>query len=704
MAFISLEDMVAQTFTALSPPEQLTVVEAAKKYVFIRQPGSYVGFWSERKAPYLVEPQEVLTSLDYTGMAFVGPARTGKSQLALNWVAHTAKTDPSDMMVVHMTQHTARDWSKRDLDKMLRDSPEIKKLLRPGRQNDNTFDKEFLSGMRLLVTWPTATNLSGKTIRRNFIMDADRISDDIDGEGDVYGLTSKRAETFKRFGMTAVESSPNPDKEIADPKWTPRTPHEAPPIRGIFEFYNRGDRRRWNWRCPQCHSAFEPSFKLFSYPKSEDMMEAAEQVTLVCPHDGFPMGPEFKEELNVAGRWVKDGMIWRPEGDIVQRNGHRVIRSDIASFWMKGPAAAFQDWDKIVLNYLRAEAAYEATGDEMPLRKTITTDQGDYYISKSRLSDRLPETLKNRAEDWGGTAAEPVVPAGARFLVATIDVQARSFVVQVHGIGPGGDIYLVDMFKIRKSKRLDEDNDPMPIDPAAYPEDWLTIIDEVMLKTYPLGDGSGRRMMIKMTASDSGGQEGVTPNAYNFSRYLRTERNDLYKRFLLVKGEPSKSAPRIRLGYPDAQRKDRHSGARGDVPVLFINSTTLKDQVAAMLGRDDTADGAPIRAVGMVHFPHWAEDWLYRQLTTEIRTEKGWVNVNGGTVSKRNEAFDLLYYCLAICLHTTIRIEHIDWMNPPTWAADWHENDLVFGGEEVLPFSAKPKRVRDLSKLAEQLA
>lgn len=704
MNYASLEEMIALTFEGLSPPENLTVVEAAKKYVFIRQPGSYVGFWSEKLAPYLVEPQEILSSLDYTGMIFVGPARTGKSQMALNWSGHTAKTDPSDMMIVHMTQPTAREWSKSDLEKMFRNSPELKRLLRPGRQNDNTYDKEFLSGMRLQITWPTATNLSGKTIRRNWLMDYDRMSDDIDGEGNAYDLTAKRAETFRRFGMTAAESSPNPDKEIEDPKWTPHTPHEAPPIRGIFELYNRGDRRRWYWRCPQCHEAFEPSFKLLSYPKSEDFMESAEQVVLVCPHDGFPMTPDFKEELNLGGRWVRDGMIWMPNNEIVQRPGHRVIRSDIASFWMKGPAAAFQGWDKLVLNYLRAEDAFEKTGDEMPLRKTITTDQGDYYISKSRLSDRLPDVLKSRAEDWGGTEKEPVVPVGVRFLIATIDVQEHSFVVQVHGLGPGGDIWLVDMFKIRLSDREDEDGNKLPISPPKRGEDWKVLIDKVLTKTYPLADDSGRRMMIKFTACDSGGAAGTTSNAYNFVRFLRKEHDELAKRFLLVKGDPSKSQPRIRLGHPDSQRKDRHAGARGDVPVLFINSNAVKDMAAAMLGREDSGEGAIVNTLGTVRFPSWAPDWLYRQLTTEIKTPKGWDTPHSGGQAKRNEAWDLLYYCIAICLHTPIRIEYLNWADPPIWAAEWSKNALVFKEGGDLPF-AEPKKGRSkLSDLAGSLA
>ena len=221
MAFDTLESMVAASFEAMRPTERLTVTEAARRYHIIRSPGAHSGPWSAEKTPYLIEPQDVLTSLEYTGMIFVGPARTGKSAMALNWAAHTSILDPADMMIVHMAQHTAREWSKADLAKMLRHSPEVRSRLRAGRADDNTYDKEFMSGMRLTVTWPTITNLSGKTVPRNWIMDYDRIADDIDGEGNAYDLTRKRAQTFKRFGMTVAKSSPG--REIENPKWFART-------------------------------------------------------------------------------------------------------------------------------------------------------------------------------------------------------------------------------------------------------------------------------------------------------------------------------------------------------------------------------------------------------------------------------------------------------------------------------------------------
>ncbi len=676
----------------LKPARRITVSQAATEYRYLNNPGSFVGKWNNDKTPYLVEPMDELTSLEYGGVIFVGPARTGKSDMFFNYLAHTALTDPADMMLIHMTQNTARDWSQGDLAKVFRHSKDIGAEVAPGKHN--VHDIRFRTGMRLLVKWPSITELSGKTIPRLWAMDYDRMEQDVDGEGNPFDLMRKRAQTFKRFGMAVAESSPG--FEVSKPRWIARTPHEAPPTKGILELYNRGDRRRWQWGCQQCREKFEADFKDLVYPDSADIMERAEAVVLTCPHCGYPHPPSEKAELNGNGKWIKEGQLWLPDGTVTGK----ARRSDIASFWMKGTAAAFQDWSSLVLNYLQAMEAYEQTGDLGPLKKTITTDQGWPFTPPSVSAGRLPEELKDRAEDWGGSKDDPVVADGVRFLVACVDVQAGSksaFVVQVHGISEGGDVAILDTFKIRKSDRVDE-NDPRQehhlIDPAAYPEDWHLLVPLVIERTYPLADGSGRRMQIKMTVCDSGGKEGVTANAYAFWRWLRDHESGAghHNRFHLVKGEPSKTAPRLRIGYPDSGRKDRNAGARGDVPVAFLNSTQLKDKAYAMLGRREGG--------GMIRFPVWAENWLYMQLTAEVRTAERWENPS----KKRNEAWDLLYYCLGICLHHTIRIEQINWEKPPKWAAEWDLNDLVFGADAGTAFVVPSKPKFDLAKIAAQFA
>lgn len=703
-----LEDLVAVSFQGMRASNRMTVTEAAQKYTKIGSGGGYSKPWSVDKTPYLKEPQDVLTSLDFQGMVFVGPARTGKTVMGLNWLNHTVMTDPADMLYVHMDMMNARKWSKGDLDRSLIASTAVRAEQITARQYDNTFDKTFKSGMRFLLTYPTASNLSAITVGRVMFIDYDRMDDNVDGEGNPYDLGSMRTTTFKRFAMTAAESSPNPSKEIQDPRWIPETPHAAPPIKGIFELYNRGDRRRYYWCCPSCSEWFEPDFSLLSYPKTGDIMEAREKTVMVCPHNGCVIEPRLKESLNSSGKWIRDGEVILPTGEVAVRPGERVARSSIASFWLKGPAAAYQEWGQLVEKYLRAMKALEETGDDGPLRKTITTDQGSYYVPQSRMSEISPEALKNRSEDWGSTPERPTVPHGVRSLIATIDVQKSAFVVQVNGFFASGDVAVVDAFKVRLSDRLNSNGERQPIDPAAYGEDWKVLQREVMDRSYELSDDSGRRMKIRATGCDSGGAEGVTGHAYNFWRHLKSEGDGAHRRFLLLKGEPSRSAPRARTTWPDSSQKDKKATARGDVPVVMLNSNSMKDLVFLMMSRRiaEAGSGEEESAGGKLRYPDWMENWFFVQMTSEIRSEKGWVN----TRKRRNESFDLTYYAMAIALrpveagvpYVHFGLDRISKTEPPIWFDEWDNNEFVFGGavEQVV----KPKSRKSFAELADKLA
>lgn len=703
-SFSTLEELIAENAEAMRPAKRMTVSEAAEAHRKLNNPGSYVGPWMNSMTPYLVEPQDTLTSFSFTGMVFAGPAQCGKTDMVLNWLGYSAICDPADMMVVQTSQTTARDFSMRRIDRLHRHSPDIGARLLGTKQADNTFDKTYRSGMMLSLSWPAINELSGKPIPRLWLTDYDRMPQDVDGEGSPFFLARKRATTFRSYGMCAAESSPG--FTVDNPKWIKGSKHEAPPTQGILSLYNQGDRRRWYWQCVSCHGWFEPDFELLKYPASEDFMEAAEMATLECPHCGIhyshdPMdGLPGKHLLNQKGRWVPDNCTIDKDGVI-----HGTPpRTTIASFWLKGVAAAFSDWKTLVFNYLSAEEDYQRTGTEENLKTTVNTDQGKAYVPKSMASTRVPEELKARAKDLGFKT----VPPHVRFLVASIDVQKNRFVVQVHGITNRKDIVIVDRYDIRKSKRKDPEGERYWVNPGSHLEDWKLLVEEVMLKTYELGDGSTRRMGVRFTISDSGGREGVTANAYNFYRWLRTGTKDeedsaeegdyswqpgLAGKFLLLKGSSVKTAPRVAISYPDSQRKDRSAGARGEIPVLMINTDLLKDTVDNKLNRLDSG--------GRIEFPNWLDDNFYIELTVEVRDPaKGWQNPN----RFRNESWDLLTYCEAALLTPAIALEHINFEDPPGWAEEWDMNDLVFDPRtHDKPMEAKRSRA-DLSKLAADLA
>lgn len=613
--------------------------------------------------------------------------------LILNWTLFSVISSPMDLIIYSPSTASARDFSTRRVDRLNRHSKEMGNLLLRKRDSDNKFDKHYLNGMMLTLSWPSVNEMSGKPVPRVALTDYDRMDDDIEGDGNPYDLAAKRTTTFGSFKMALAESSPS--KPVTNPRYITQG-HEAPPAEGILALYNRGDRRRWQWPCLHCGEYFEAKFTMLRYLTKDDdgnpldHVTASETARLECPSCHVLIHPDERHEMQQWGMWVR-------EGEAINRNGHRMgtpRRTKVASFWLNGMAAAFTTWAGLVRTKLVAEEEYASTQSEEALKKFYNTDLGEPYIPKAVDAERLPEHLQSRAEPL----PEREVPPGVRMLVANIDVQKNLFVVQVHGICPGSpfDIVLVDRFQIRKSKRVDEAGEHLWVKPATYLEDWDLIIEQVMDATYPLSDGSGRRMAIKLTTCDSGGYskekgQSVTSMAYDFYRRLR--RDNLHQRFHLVKGDPSPGAPRARISFPDAAKKDNKSAARGDVPVLLLSPNLLKDALHARL--DCTEPGK-----GMFRFPNWLPDWWYQEMCAESRTTKGWEK----RAHAKNEAWDLSYYCIGACVSPLLVVEKMDWNNPPLWAADWETNNMISEPDAPKRFAQPARTTYDFGKFAEALA
>lgn len=685
--YSSVPDIVRDLSGILLPPERISVSEAAEKYRHVYNPPVVNSLWDNNIAPYLREVMDTLESRDFTAVCFVSAAQSLKTEIIQNWIAYSVVCDPSDMLIVEKSQTEAKKFSMMKLDRTLRHSPELSNRLIQRRTANNVFDKSFKSGAFLNITWPTVNAASGKTIRRVAITDYDRHPTDLGGEGSGFDLFSQRPKIYKRLGMTYVESSPSFD--VIDHQFRPTSLHEAPPCEaGIVPIYNRGDRRRRYWQCPHCRNWFEPCFALLRWPDSADLMESAEAVYMACPHcfdsSGALIYQHMRQEIDYKGVWLKDGESIDKEG---VRSG-KARRSDIASFWLKGPATAFGQWKVMVHKYLSAMEEYSTTGNDRPLKTTVNTEHGEVFIAPRTASAISPEDLMSRMNDIG----VKVVPDGVRFLVSTIDVQKNKFVVQVHGIKPAVntvDLVIIDRFDILKSERRDEDGERYLVNPSNYSEDWDLITSRVIEKSYPLDDESGRHMAVRLVGCDSGGRLGVTPRAYEYYRKLKT---DGYSgRFFLFKGGSEYKAPRVQKTYPDSERKDRKAGARGEIPLLLLNTDILKDWVYSALGRSDAG-------AGYVQFPDWLTFEFFKELCVETRNQKGrWENLK----KLRNESWDLLTYCYALCLY--LRAEKINWDNPePMWAREWDNNNLVFS-EDSSGVRNDPND-QDVSEILKKLA
>lgn len=653
-------------------PRRMPVAEAVHKYMRVPVGVGNSVEWDPNLAPYVVEPMNCLASREYDAVIFVGPARTGKTiGLIDGWVVYNVVCDPSDMLIIQMTEEKAREHSKKRLARTFRVSPEVACRLSPSRNDNNVHDRTFLAGNYLKIGWPSINIMSSSDFKCVALTDYDRFPEDIDGEGDGFSLASKRTTTFMSAGMTLVESSPG--REITNTKWRRKSPHEAPPTTGILSLYNRGDRRRWYWPCPHCGEYFQPAMEsMTGYRETSDPVKASEAAHIDCPHCSGMITADRKRELNGKGVWLREGQTIDRESNITGE----ARRSRIASFWMEGPAAAYQTWAQLVYKLLTAEQDYEATGSEETLKTVINTDWGLPYLPRAASEQRRADVLMLRAEDYG----KRLVPPKVRFLLASVDVQGgkkRRFVVQIIGYGENGERWLVDRYNIRQSLRCDENGEAQQVHPGSYPEDWQLLITDVLEKTYALQSDPSRRMPILAMAVDSGGEDGVTDNAYKFWRQCR--RDGLGKRVYLIKGDSTRRQKIITKTHPDnTGRSDRRADARGEVPVYLLQTDLLKDQLSNNLERE--TPGA-----GYIHFPDWLGEWFYEELTYEERgTDGKWRKPGKGN----NEAFDLFCYAHAVAVlrgYEKIR----DWEQPPAWAAAQESNSNIIDGDRPREIAVK---------------
>ncbi|EMU2049609.1 phage terminase large subunit family protein [Escherichia coli] len=635
----------------LRAPRRMRVADAVAQYMRVPMGAGNSVPWDPLVAPYVIEPMNCLASREYDAVIFVGPARTGKTiGLIDGWVIYNVICDPADILIIQMTEEKAREHSKKRLARTFRVSPEVVSRLSPNKNDNNVYDRTFLAGNYLKIGWPSVNIMSSSDYKCVALTDYDRFPEDIDGEGDAFSLASKRTTTFMSSGMTLVESSPG--RDVKDVKWRRTSPHEAPPTTGILSLYNRGDRRRWYWPCPHCGEYFQPCGDVVAgFRDIADPVLASEAAYIQCPSCSGRIMPEQKRELNGRGVWLRDGESINADGS---RYGDP-RRSRIASFWMEGPAAAYQTLSQLVYKLLTAEQEYETTGSEETLKTVINTDWGLPYLPRASMEQRKSELLEQRAEPVPSRS----VPDGVNFLVATVDVQAgrhRRFVVQVTGYGSRGERWIIDRYNITQSLRGDSDGESQRIDPASYPEDWDVLLTDVFHKSWPLASDPSQQMRLMAMAVDSGGEDGVTDNAYKFWR--RCRRDGLGKRIYLFKGDSIRRAKLITRTFPDnTGRTGRRAQAAGDVPLWLLQTDALKDRVNNALWRDSPGPG-------YVHFPDWLGSWFYDELTYEERSSDGkWSKPGRGA----NEAFDLMVYAEAlVILHG---YEKIRWPDAPEWAS-----------------------------------
>lgn len=640
----TIADAILDVLDGFLPPPDISAAQFAEERIFFDSPRSGLRSFSFAETPYQRRILEVLSSNKYEGAILVAPSRAGKSALGLPLMMYAAQIHPRDMMIIAPTRTAAGIYAKGDFAKFIAANPEFEDMIMKGRSTDALLLKVLKSGMIISIVWPTATNLAGVDRGVIVIMDYDRIKADVSGEGSVFTQASARKKLYGMNGKIFAESSPSRLPENIRP-FEKTSDHLAPDFPGIFSLYNDGTRECWYWRCLDgCGEYFQAHPDYLHIPEEGSIHERAAAARVICPHcqqgyhhDGLGGGAS-KYDLNKSGVWVPDGMTIDRDGVM---HGELLSPSRIPSFWLTGMAAAWQNWNRMAEALLSAREKFEKTGDDGELKNVTNTEFGLPYFPPGLEADVSADDLMQRAQ--AHPFSRRIVPAQARYLITTVDIQKYGWELQTHAFDLEGRMWPIHRTQIKRSKReiVNMATGEVTYEltrPFTHSEDWDCLAEYLKDLKYEVEGRPDMFLRPAMIGIDSGGGAGkddegkntsATSNAYKFWRKLRKEGSGIHHRVRLLKGEPLNSAPLI---------IDKLQGLDGikDVPVLMIGSTKAKDITDALLRREEEGPG-------FIYLPSFESKGWFLQLMSERKVGDRWEKMR-----PRNETWDLVVYAQAI--------------------------------------------------------
>ncbi|QLG93289.1 phage terminase large subunit family protein [Pseudomonas yamanorum] len=387
----------------------------------------------------------------------------------------------------------------------------------------------------------------------------------------------------------------------------------SPTIKGasrIDDLFEGSDQRYYYVPCPNCGHMQTLEWERLHYSKDYSVVH----YECAGPDCDVLIEEYHKGEMLAKGEWRAHA-----EGDGETVGFHlNALYSPLG--WM--------DWKSLAKQFEKAKKA-KAKGDLEPMQVFYNTrlakvwDSAQEQTKASELIDRA------RKEDFTLGA----LAAAVMMLTGSVDVQANRLELMVMGFGVGMERWVVDHQVIWG-------------DPAD--ERTWAVLDEKLKSRYR--HPCGVWLAILATGIDSGGWH--TDEVYQFCRARR------WRNIFAVKGasKPGKPVIAQRPSMMDVTWKGQTE--RNGVELWFVGTDTAKDWI---YNRYSFESGP-----GALHFANDLPDEFFAQCVVErkvaryIRGHKRIEWVKGK--ADRNEALDLMVYCLAMAHYLGInRYQEHDW-------------------------------------------
>jgi phage terminase large subunit GpA-like protein len=387
----------------------------------------------------------------------------------------------------------------------------------------------------------------------------------------------------------------------------------SPTIKGasrIADLFEGSDQRYYYVPCPTCKHMQTLEWERLHYSKDFSVVH----YQCAGPDCDVLIDEYHKGEMLAKGEWRAHA---EGDGETVGFNLN-ALYSPLG--WM--------DWKSLAKQFEKAKKA-QAKGDLEPMQVFYNTRLAKVWDSAQEQTKAEVLIAQARLEAYSLGS----MPIGVLMLTAAVDVQANRLELMVMGFGVGMERWVVDHQVIWG-------------DPAD--ERTWAVLDEKLKARYL--HPCGVALAILAAGVDSGGHH--TDEVYQFCRVRR------WRNVFAIKGASKPGRPVIaqRPSMVDVTWKGQTE--RNGAELWFVGTDTAKDWIYNRYG----FPAGP----GALHFANDLPDDFFAQCVAErkvaryIRGHKRIEWIKGK--AERNEALDLMVYCLAMAHYLGInRYQEHDW-------------------------------------------
>lgn len=513
-------------------------------------------------------------------------SQVGKSETLNNVLGYFIHHDPAPIMMIQPTIDRMREYSKKRIATMIRDSPSLSSVVAKdvSRDSDNTvLGKSFVGGHLKLVGANAASALASDPIRIVLADEVDRYPKDVDNEGDPLSLAIVRTTTFtnRKIGITST-----------------------PTIKGesrVEEEYERSDKRQYYVPCPQCGE-----FQTLKWKDDDGQYRLVWEATpegkvtsihYVCEVNGCAIEPH--EKL----RMLDDGE-WRAERE----------HTGIVGFYINALYSVWLSWAEMAERFIKASAEAKAGKPEL-LKTFINTNLGETWDTKNELADVVG--LEKRMEPY---AAD--IPLGVLLLTAGVDTQPNRLECSIVGWGIEGEAWLI------YHEILWGDTSKQQV--------WEELA-ELLSEEFKCErrDATGKRLVRTIDAAciDAGGH-----NAEDVKNFTKRHRGN---KWLAIFGRATGAKETI---------VTRPTRVQGGALLWAVGPNLIKDKVFATLKVDEPGPGYVHFPTGLdeEYFKQLtAEKKVRKQKKFDPKDPFGHSQYLYKKIRERNEALDCFVYAFA---------------------------------------------------------